>query len=98
MAFLPASAEAIQHHLQGHNAECEIDEPTGVWMKCPDGMFAVVVCTGCFEVLFTGCHPDLDKQCEHCDAWMAHMEREIEYINEDEDLTIPDHIPEQDTP
>jgi hypothetical protein len=77
--FLPASNEAIQHHLSEHFKDCEIDNPKGVWMKCPDGNFSVVVCTGCFEVVFTGSNPDPDSQCEHSQAFMEHMERNLNY-------------------
>jgi hypothetical protein len=78
-----ASQEVIQHHLKEHFKHCEIEDPTGCWMSCPDGKFAVVVCQGCFEVIFTGTHPDPEERCEHADAFFEHLQRNLPTPPED---------------
>ena len=82
MSFAPASPEVIQHHLSQHIRDCEIEDPTGTWMSCEDGMFAVVVCLGCFDIIFTGAHPDPEKRCQHSDAFQRHLARNIEDIHD----------------
>ncbi len=77
MKMIPASSDIIDHHLKNHLNDCEIQDPYGVWLFCPDRMFAVVCCMGCFSILFTGAHPDPDKQCCHTDAFFEHLERQL---------------------
>jgi len=67
----PASEEVIEHHINQHH--CEIDEPHGFWVTCPDGKMGAVLCGGCFETLFVGSMPgDL---CIHGELFFEHVER-----------------------
>lgn len=75
--FIPSSTEALQHHVQQHAAECEVDDPEGVWLWCNHKTFAAVMCTGCFEMIFAASSPNKQDRCEHNDAFFAHLERNL---------------------
>lgn len=75
--FIPASEETLQHHVTEHAAECEIEDPSGVWLWCEHKTFAAVMCTGCFEMIFAASHPNKNHRCEHNDAFFDHIERHL---------------------
>ena len=52
--MMHASKELISHHIKMHQSQCEIDDPVGEFMSCgcKQKTFAVIVCMGCFEIVF----------------------------------------------
>ena len=72
-----ASQELREHHVKEHIKTCEIRNPEAAWFRCQDGDSAVLVCMGCFEIIFNAIHPDPERQCEHSKAFIAHVERNL---------------------
>ena len=75
--MMKASEELIRHHIQTHRNSCEVENPVGEFMSCScdEGNFAVVVCMGCFEIIFNALVPEKDMRCRHALAFMEHIER-----------------------
>jgi hypothetical protein len=75
--FIPASDEALKHHIKQHAKDCELEDPTGVWLWCSHETFAAVLCLGCFEMVFAASHPNKNHRCEHNEAFFDHLERNL---------------------
>jgi hypothetical protein len=75
--FIPASDEALRHHIKEHAKDCEVEDPEGAWLWCAHKTFAAVMCLGCFEMVFAASHPDDTERCQHNEAFFNHLQRNL---------------------
>jgi hypothetical protein len=78
--MIKASDEIIEHHINLHRAQCQTDEQTSAFLRCScdsetEGHFAVIVCMGCFEIVFNAISPNENLRCKHALAFIKHHER-----------------------